>query len=156
MHQCQSLALYLFDDYAQDLLLGFLFFWKEYQTCTILPLFWNWNTLKQNKLVGNLYHDTSTITRLVASLSSAMLHVFQHLQCIVHQFVALSAMDIYHHSHTTSVMLVVTLVESFPFYSFHIILTKNLLILQNRAQNYTYCQNNKAFYVPIYLHFGQK
>ena len=78
--------------------------------------------------MGNLYHDTSTITSLITRLSSAMLHVFQHFQCIVHQFVTLSTMDIDNHTHTTSVMLVVALVESIFSYSFHIILTVNLLI----------------------------
>ena len=75
----------------------------------------------------NLYHDTGTVTGLVASLSSAMFHVFQHLQCIVYQIVTFSAVYVNHHTHAASIMLIVTLVESFfglSLLSFcHIILT---------------------------------
>ena len=61
----------------------------------------------------NLYHDTGSVASLVARLSSAMFHVFQHLQCIVHQIVTLSAVDVYNHSHAASIVLIVALVESF-------------------------------------------
>ena len=112
MHQLQALALNLLDHHAQYLLLGLLVFGKENQTCTILTLFWHRNALQQNKLVGNLHHDTSTITSLVACLSATVFHVLKHLQCIVNQVMTLSAVDIYHHTHAASIMLIVRLIES--------------------------------------------
>ena len=53
-----------------------------------------------------------------------MLHVLQYLQGVVHQLVALATVDVYHHTHTTSVVLVITLVESLAplLTSCHIIL----------------------------------
>ena len=61
----------------------------------------------------NLNHDSSTITCFVTSLGTAMLHILKHSEGTVHQVVTLSAMDIDHHTHTTSIMLVLTLVQSF-------------------------------------------
>ena len=113
MHQRQTLALNLLDHHTQNLLLRLCVLWQEYQTSAVLTLFRYWDTLQQNKLMWNLYHNTGTITSLIASLSSTMFHVFQHLQCIVHQIVTLSAVDVHYHSNAASIMLIVALIESF-------------------------------------------
>ena len=60
----------------------------------------------------NLHHDARTITCLVACFGSSVLHVLQHLQCVVHQLMALATMNVDHHAHTTSVMLVGLAVQS--------------------------------------------
>ena len=61
----------------------------------------------------NLNHNAGTIARLVAGFSTSVLHVFQYLQCIVHQFMALSAVDVHYHSYTTCIVLILALIESF-------------------------------------------
>ena len=83
MHQCQSLAFYLFYHHTQYFLLSLLFFRKKYQSCTILSLFWYWNTLKQDEFVRNLHHDTCTVARLVAGFGTTMFHVLKHSPRIV-------------------------------------------------------------------------
>ena len=60
--------------------------------------------------MGNLNHDTGTVASLVARLSTAVLHVFQYLQCIVNKFMALASMDVHYHTHAARVVLVVRLV----------------------------------------------
>ena len=62
--------------------------------------------------MGNLYHDACTVARLVARLSTSMLHIFEHLKGIVDQLVALSAVDIDDHTHTARIVFIITLVES--------------------------------------------
>ena len=57
--------------------------------------------------MGNLKHDTSTVTRLVAGLGPSMFHIFQHAQRLIHQFMALVAMDVDHHAYTARVMFIV-------------------------------------------------
>ena len=136
MHQRQSLALNLLDHHAQNLLLRLLVFRQKDQSCTILALFRHRDSLKQNKLVGYLYHDTRTVTGLVACLGATVFHVLKHLQCIVNQFMTLATMNIHHHAHAAGIMFILTLVESFSFASFHIILYKNFSYYLNRAQNY--------------------
>ena len=138
MHQCESLALNLLDHYREDVLLCFLVFWQEYQSRSILTFLGHGDTLQQDKLVRNLYHDTGSVASLVASLSSAMFHVFQHLQCIVYQIVTLSAVDVYYHSHAASIVLIVALIESLilnlKFTFRHIILTFTITLLNFAAK----------------------
>ena len=63
--------------------------------------------------MGYLYHDTRTITGLVACLGATVFHVLKHLQCIVNQIMTFSAVYVNHHTHAASIMLIVALVESF-------------------------------------------
>ena len=94
----------------------------------------------------NLYHDTGSVASLVASLSSAMFHVFQHLQCIVYQIVTLSAVDVYYHSHAASIVLVVALIESLilslKFTFRHIILTFTITLLKFCRKGMAFCNHN--------------
>ena len=106
MHQLQPLALDLLDHHTQNRLLCLLVLGQEHQSCTILSFLRHGDALQQNKLVGNLHHDTSTVARLVARLGTTMLHVLQHLQGVVHQLVTLAAVDVHHHTHATSIVLV--------------------------------------------------
>ena len=62
--------------------------------------------------MGYLNHYTGTVACLVSRLGSSVLHVLQYLQCIVHQFMALSAVDIHNHTYTTRVMLILALIQS--------------------------------------------
>ena len=152
MHQLQSLALDLFDHHTQDLLLSLFVFREKNKSCTILSLFGHGNTLKKNKLMGNLYHDTSTVACLVSCLSATMLHVFQHFKGIVHQLMTLTTVDIYHHTHTTSIVLVVRLIKPvlcpqcplcalwlLKFAMCHIILTFTYILFKNRCKGISFC-----------------
>ena len=66
----------------------------------------NRDALQEYELMGYLNHDTGTVARLVVgALGTAVLHVLQHPQRLIHQFVALAAMDICDHSHTAGVVL---------------------------------------------------
>ena len=62
-----------------------------------------------------LQHNTCTVTRFVACLGTSVFHVLQHVQRLIHQFVALAAVYIYHHAHAARIVLVLALVESFAF-----------------------------------------
>ena len=145
VHQLQSLALNLLYHHRQNILLRLLVFRQKYQTRTVLSFLRHRDALQQNKLVRNLNHDTGTVARLVARLSAAVFHVLQHLQCIVYQFVTLSAVDVHYHSHAASIMLVIALVESFSFHSFHIILPVNLLKFAIGRKIISYCHKNHCF-----------
>ena len=57
-----------------------------------------------------LQHDARSVARLVARLCAAVLHVLQHLQGLVHQLVALAAVDVHHHSHAAGVVLILWLI----------------------------------------------
>ena len=61
--------------------------------------------------MGYLHHDASTVAGLVACLCAAVLHILKYLQCIIHQFVALATMDVYHHAHAACVVLIFRLVK---------------------------------------------
>ena len=122
VHQLQPLALNLLDHHAQNLLLGLIILWQKNQTSAILTFLGHRDTLQQNKLMGYLYHDTRTITGFVACLGATVFHVLKHLQCIVNQVMTFSAVDIYHHTHAASIMLVAALIESLLITFCHIIL----------------------------------
>ena len=67
--------------------------------------------------MGYLYHNTRTIARFVARFCATVLHILKHLEGIVYQFVAFSAMDVYYHSHAASVVFIVLLIQSFVLVS---------------------------------------
>ena len=106
MHQGEALALYLLDHHTQYLLLCLLVLGQKHQSGAILTFLGHGDALQQYKLVGYLHHDAGTVAGLVAGLGAAMLHVLQHLECIVHQLMTLAAVDIHHHAHTTGIVLV--------------------------------------------------
>ncbi len=93
-----------------------------------MSLLWYWNTLQQDELMWYLYQNTRAVTCLVARLCATMLHVFQHFQGIVHQFVTLATIDVNHHTDTASVVLHIGSVQSF-FH--HIVIC--ILILSNAS-----------------------
>ena len=111
MHQLQALALYLLYHHAQDLFLGLHVLGQEHQTCAVVTLLRYGDALQQNELVGNLHHNTCAVARLVARFGTAVLHILQHLQGIVHQFVTLAPVDIHHHAHAASVVFIVWLIK---------------------------------------------
>ena len=114
LHQSQTLRLNNINHYLKDLVLLCLVFWQEDKSCTILTLFWNWDTLQQNKLVWYLYHNAGTITTLsVCTFSTTMHHVLQDFKSGIHKFMTLVAMYVYHHTDTTSIMLIRWSVKSF-------------------------------------------
>ena len=107
MHELQSLALYLLDHDGEDVLLFLFVFRQEDEACAIFAFLGDRNTLKKNKLVRNLEHDTGTVARLVVgTLSATMAHVLEYLQGIVYQLMALVAVDVNHHSYATRIVLI--------------------------------------------------
>ena len=165
MHQLKSLALYLFYHHRENLLLRLFILGQKDQPGTVLSFFRHRNTLQQNKLMGNLDHDACTVARLVARLGTSMLHVLQHLKCIVYQFVAFPAMNIHNHSHAACVVFIVRLVEPFlctsptlfhlrclKFAICHIILTFTYTLSTFGCKGNSKCRYNQTF---AYL-FGLK
>ena len=81
--------------------------------------------------MGNLNHNTGTVASLVARLGATMFHVLKHLQRMIHQFMALTAVNVDYHTHTACIVLVGCLIETFVLLLFlylkfaicHIILT---------------------------------
>ena len=110
MHQLQTLALYLLDHHRQNLLLCRLVLGQEHHARAVLSFLGHGDALQQNELVGYLEHDARSVARLVARLGTAVLHVLQHLQGVVHQLVALAAVDVHHHAHTAGVVLILWLI----------------------------------------------
>ena len=106
VHQLQALALYLFYHHRQDVLLLLLVFGQKHQSRAVLALLGNGNALQQNKLMGYLDHDARTVARLVSGLGTSVLHVLQHAQRLVHQFVALATMYVHHHAYAAGVVLI--------------------------------------------------
>ena len=114
MHQRKSFALNLFDHHREYLLLADRVFGQEDKSRAILSLFGDGDALQQNELVGNLQENARTVASLVVgTFGSAMPHVLEHLQCVVYQFVALVTVDVYHHAHTTRVVFVLGIIQSF-------------------------------------------
>ena len=110
MHQLQSFALNLFYHYAQYCLLSLFVFWKEHKPCAV-PTFLRYrNALQENELMRNLHHDAGTVARLVTRLCTTMLHVLQHLQCVVNKFMALASMNVHHHAHAAGIVFVCFLI----------------------------------------------
>ena len=108
VHQRKSFPLHLFYQHTEYAPLFGLVLGQENQAGAITPLFRHGNTLQQNKFVGYLQHDTCTVARfVVSSFCSTVLHVFQHLQRGINQFVAFITMNIDNHAHTASIVLII-------------------------------------------------
>ena len=58
----------------------------------------------------NLDHNAGSIA-VLSHFCPTMAHVLKHMQCIVHQFMALASMDVHNHSDTTGIVFVVSLIE---------------------------------------------
>ncbi len=107
VHQLESLTLDFLDHDGEDALLFLLVLRQEDKTRAIFSLLWHRDTLKKNKLMRNLEHDTGTVARLVVgSLSAAVAHVLKNLQGVVHQLMTLVAVDVNHHTYATRIVLV--------------------------------------------------
>ena len=162
MHQLQILTLNLLDHHAQNLLTCLFLLGQEHQSRTILSFLGHGDALQQNKLMRNLHHDTCTVTCLVASLGASVLHILQHLQCIVHQLMAFSTVDVHHHTHATSVVFIVWLIQSLKFAFCHIILTFTNTLFDFVRKGNTKRSYSKpfTFFSDVennrYLHFARK
>ena len=107
MHQLKSLTFNLFNHNREDILLFLLILRQEDKTRTIFSLFRYRDTLKKNKLMWNLEHDTGTITRLViGTLCTTMTHVLEYLQGVIDQLMTLVTVDIHHHTYATRIVLI--------------------------------------------------
>ena len=106
MHQFQTVTFDFLNHDVQNLILQLFFSRKKHQSCSVTPLFWHWNALQENKLVRNLHHNASTVTCLVTSFGTTVLHVLQHAQSIIHQLMTFASMYVYHHTHAARIVLV--------------------------------------------------
>ena len=107
VHQLQSLALNFLDHDREDVLLFLLILRQEDETRSVFSLLRHRDTLKKNKLMWNLEHDTGTVTRLVIStLCTTMAHVFEYLQGVIDQLMTLVTVDIHHHTYATRIVLI--------------------------------------------------
>ena len=113
VHQGQALLLDLLQHDAQDGRLLRLLLGKENQSGAILSLLRDGDSLQQDKLMGNLHHDSRAITCLViGALCATVTHIFQHSQGRFNNVVRLLAVDVDDHTYTTSVMLIGRIVQS--------------------------------------------
>ncbi len=107
VHQLESLTFDFLDHDGEDVLLFLLVLRQEDEARTIFSLFWHWDTLKKNKLMWNLEHDTCAVTRLVVgSLSTTMAHVLKNLQGVIDQLMTLVTVDVNHHTYATRIVLI--------------------------------------------------
>ena len=113
VHQRQPFFLYFFNDDAQDGCPVFFIFRKKKQSRSILPFFRNRDALQQDELVRYLQHDACTVSGLVVgTFRSAVTHILQNFQCGFNQFVGFTAMNVYQHPHTASIVLVGGIVQA--------------------------------------------
>ena len=106
MHQRQSIAFDFFFHDRKNVLLCLLVFRQEHQACAVLSFLGNRNALQENEFMRNLYQNACTVTRLVTCFGTAVFHVFKYSQGVVHQFMALAAMNIHNHADATSIVFV--------------------------------------------------
>ena len=107
VHQSESLALNLLYHYAEHARLKVRVLGKEHQTRAVLALLRHGNALQENELVGYLKHDAGTVAGLVVStLGTPVLHVLEHLESRVHQFVRLVAVYVHYHTHSARIVFV--------------------------------------------------
>ena len=113
VHQRESFALYFFYHHLQHAAHGSLVFGQEHESRAVFSFLGHGNALQQNKFVGYLEHDARAVARLVVStFSAAVAHVLQHGQGVLHQFMTFVAVDVQHHAHAASIVLVCGIVES--------------------------------------------
>ena len=107
VHQLQSLALNFLDHDRENILLFLLVLRQEDETRSVFSLLRHRDTLKKNKLMWNLEHDTGTVARLVIStLCTTMAHVLEYLQGVIDQLMTLVTVDIHHHTYATRIVLI--------------------------------------------------
>ena len=107
MHQVETLTLNLLYHYAEHASLLLLVLWKEHQTRTVFALLRYRNALQEDELVWYLKHYSGSVAGLViGALGSTMLHVFEHFESRIHQFVRFVAVDVHNHAHSTCIMFV--------------------------------------------------
>ena len=107
MHQLKSLTFNLFNHDRENILLFLLILRQEDETRSVFSLLRHRDTLKKNKLMWNLEHDTGTITRLViGTLSTTMAHILEDLQGVIDQLMTLVTVDIHHHTYATRIVLI--------------------------------------------------
>ena len=91
------------------------FLWQEHQAGAILALLGHRYALKQDELVWYLQQDASAVACLaVGALCTTVAQVLENLQRVVDEIMALVAVDVHDHAHTTSVVLVGSIIQSFP------------------------------------------
>ena len=67
----------------------------------------------------DLQHDAGTVSCFtIGSLCTSVAHVLQHFERVIYQFVAFVSVDVDHHAHAASVVLILGIIESLPFQSF--------------------------------------
>ena len=108
--------------------------------------------------MGNLNHDAGTVTSLVTRLSTSVFHILQHLQCIIHQFVTLTSVDVHYHSYAARIVLVIALIETLivKLAFCHIILTFSYFLLNLGCKINTKWHNGKISYNVFNLKIQRK
>ena len=113
VHQRESFALHLFYNDAQDVFLLLGVFGQEDEPRAVFALFGYRDALQQNEFMRYLYHDAGSVAGLVVGpFGSAVLHVLQHSQGRVHQFVRFASVQVYNHAHAAGVVFVGCIVQS--------------------------------------------
>ena len=112
VHEIEADTLDLLDNDGEDLLLSYRVLREEDQTGTVAALLGYRDTLEKDELVRNLKKDSCAVSGLVACLRPTVLHVLEHLQCVVNKLVRLCAMYIDNHSYSARIVLVGRCVQS--------------------------------------------
>lgn len=65
-----------------------------------------------------LHHDAGTISRVgVGTLGASMLHVFQHLQPLLHELMTLDTLDVHQETDAACIMFMTTVIKSLSIVS---------------------------------------
>ena len=110
MHQLKALALDFLYHHAEDFLLCMFVLGQEHQSCSVFSLLRHRNALKQDELMRNLNHDACSVA-VLPDFCSPVSHVLEHTKCVVHELVALVAVDVHDHTYAAGVVLVRLLVQ---------------------------------------------
>ena len=78
---------------------------QEHQAGAVASLFRDGNSLEEDEFVGNLDQDAGSVARLsVGAFGSAVAHVLEHRQGVVHQLMGLVATDVDDHTNPTGIV----------------------------------------------------
>ena len=113
VHQGEALAFNLFNHDAQNGRLLVLVLGQEDQAGAVFALLGHGYALQEDELMGNLEQDARPVAGLVVgSFGTAVLHVFQHPEGGIHQFVRLVAVNVDYHAHATGIVFVRRVIQA--------------------------------------------
>ncbi|MPM19030.1 hypothetical protein SDC9_65448 [bioreactor metagenome] len=91
-----------------------LIFRKENQACPIFAFRGNLNSLKQNKLVGDMNENTCSVSGfVVCTFRPPVHHIFEHLKSVFYRFVRFVSVQRDYQPNATGIVLILKRIKGF-------------------------------------------